>query len=150
MPSRRTIAVLEDDPERIAHFRPLLVEHFPQYELAFFEHAGEMTSWLESHFDEVVGMALDNDLPLRSMPDGTTQDCGEGREVADWLATRPPRFPIVIHSTNTWAVEYMLDVLGLAGWRIERVIPFPGTRWMTRYWIGAVRGLLENDADARD
>ena len=77
------VAILEDDPVRLAEMRACLPELLPGHAPAFFDNAGEMIAWLGDHMQEVVLISLDHDLPLRQERGGQAVDAGTGRAVAD-------------------------------------------------------------------
>lgn len=133
------IAILEDDPDRQAAMRSCLADRFPQYELRFFEAAAEMINFLRLDLDETLAIALDHDLPILEDDEGRTLDAGTGRQVADFLATRPPACPVVIHSTNTAAAVGMQHVLEEANWKTCRVTPYDDTRWIAESWFPTMR-----------
>ena len=91
----RVVAILEDDPARIAAMRACLDELLPGAAAAFFEDAMQMIAWLGRHLGDVVLISLDHDLPLRA-DRGRTVDCGTGRQVADYLASVPPICPVIV------------------------------------------------------
>ena len=94
------VAVLEDDHARIAEMRACLAEVLPGFEPVFFDDAGRMIAWLDDHLGEVVLVSLDHDLPITRSADGGVVDCGDGRMVADYLATRTPTCPVIVHTSN--------------------------------------------------
>src|SRR5258708_32047364 len=93
------IAILEDNPDRIAAMRMCMAEALPGVEVVFFENAQEMIVWLGEHLGNVVLISLDHDLPLRN-DESKTIDCGTGRQVADYLASLLPTCPVIVHSSN--------------------------------------------------
>ena len=82
------IAILEDDPPRVAEMRDALAESLPNSQAVFFEQASEMIRWLGDHLAEVVLVSLDHDLPLRQV-DGELIDFGTGRQVVNRLIAKP-------------------------------------------------------------
>ena len=104
-------------------------------------------------FGETIAVALDNDLELKPGPDGRCVDPGSGCHVADFLATRAPVCPVVIHTTNSEAAVKIEDTLRRAGWKTRRVVPFDGMNWIPTDWFRAVRraivGPLRRDPSSR-
>ncbi len=133
------IAILEDDGRRTEAMRDRLADRFWQFEHVFFDSAGEMTEYLERNFNEVIALSLDHDLELKVNAAGQTYDPGTGREVADYLATRRPSFPVIIHTTNDFGAIGMESVLREAGWQTCRVSPFGDLEWVHDSWFPAIR-----------
>ena len=77
-------------------------------------------------------------------------DPGSGRDVADFLAARQPRFPVIVHSTNVPAVIGMLTVLTEAGWTTNRVIPEQGENWIARDWLPSLRNAIVNSIETTE
>src|SRR4051812_20324905 len=113
------IVLLDDEPDRIAAMRPLSAERFPKHEVVVFENAPDMIAWLAEHLSSVRLLSLDHDLGPNQQRNGETFDPGIGRDVADFLATRPPQCPVVLHTTNRQALPGMRAVLEDAGWQVS-------------------------------
>lgn len=133
------IAILEDDKRRAEAMRDRLADRFYQFEHVFFDSSEEMKTYLEIYFDEVIAMSLDHDLELKVNAAGATYDPGTGREVADYLATRRPMFPVIIHSTNDFGAIGMESILQEAGWQTCRVSPHDDLQWVHDSWFPAIR-----------
>jgi len=133
------IVVLEDNVERQRVMRECLADRFPMYELHFFGSAGDTIQFLRKNLHETLAVALDHDLELQPGPNGALIDPGTGRDVANFLAERPPVCPVVLHTTNTAAVAGMELVLNDAGWSTLRVVPFDDLSWIGADWLRAVR-----------
>lgn len=128
------IAVLEDDAERIAAMRDWLADRFAMYEHQFFTSADQMVDWLSLNLHRVLIVSLDHDLePIRQPHPGT------GRLVADYLATKAPLFPIILHSTNRQAVVGMQQVLEESGWQCTVVAPYDDLAWIKETWWPTIR-----------
>jgi hypothetical protein len=84
-----------------------LADRFHQYDVRFFDTSAGLITFLEQHLSETLIISLDHDLEVRSGPNGQLIDCGTGREVADYLAGKSPVCPVVLHSTNSAAVQGM-------------------------------------------
>ena len=78
-------------------------------------------------------------MELRPDGAGGCIDLGTGREVADYLATREPVCPVIIHTSNTVAEVGMRMTLQESGWRTKRVIPFDDVQWIATDWFRAMR-----------
>jgi hypothetical protein len=133
------IAILEDDERRAEAMRDRLADRFYQFEHVFFDSADEIKKYLEENFDEVIAVSLDHDLELKVNAAGETYDPGTGREVADYLATRRPTFPVIIHSTNDSGAIGMESILREAGWQACRVSPFGDLEWVHDSWFPVIR-----------
>lgn len=136
---RHSLVILEDNAERVAAMRECLADKFPSFERRFFGSSQAAIAWLSQHGAAVVGVSLDHDLE-RQAPDDA--DPGDGREVADFLASRPPHCPVVIHSTNVPAAIGMEQTLADRGWQVERVLPYDDLRWIHEAWLPLMRRLI--------
>ncbi|WP_145234675.1 response regulator [Urbifossiella limnaea] len=133
------IVIVEDNADRQAVMRRLLADRFYTFDLRFFDNAPDAIAFLAVHLPDTILVALDNDLDLKPGPDGRGIDQGEGRQVAEFLAARPPACPVVIHTTNSPAAGAMEEALRCAGWKTRRVIPFDDMAWIESDWFPAVR-----------
>jgi hypothetical protein len=133
------IVILEDDPRRTEVMRDRLADRFHQFEHIFFDSSNEMIDYLKAHLDNVIALSLDHDLLLKVDDAGNTYDPGTGRDVADYLATVPPLFPVIIHTTNHSGAVGMEAVLQEAGWQACRVSPFGDLEWVHESWFPAIR-----------
>jgi hypothetical protein len=133
------VAILEDDPARVAAMRPHLAAALPNATPVFFEAAAAMIAWLDQHLGEVVLISLDHDLPIRRDADDSAIDCGTGREVADHLAALPPTCPVIVHSSNAPCAAGMVEVLTKAGWPTARVLPYDDLAWVEDDWAARIR-----------
>ena len=136
------IAILEDDFGRIDEMRACLADVLPGAECTFFDRADEMIEWLGQHLSEVLLISLDHDLPLRG-PVGQSIDYGTGRQVADYLTSiRPPKCPVIVHSSNEPCAQGMFFALKEAGWPCSRVVPYDDRAWIAASWAEDVRRYL--------
>lgn len=136
------IVVLEDNPERVAIMRACIADRFYTFAPHFFDDAREAIRFLDSHLAETLAVALDNDLEMKTGRDGRCVDAGEGRQVAEFLATKKPVCPVIIHTTNSDAAVAMEAMLRDAGWKTRRVLPFDDTNWIESDWFFALRRVL--------
>jgi CheY-like chemotaxis protein len=140
---RMTIAVLEDNGDRISVMQTVLADKFPFYSVIFCRSADAIISWLREHMDETIGLALDHDLeriPGQSDP-------GSGRDVARFLASEKPQFPIVIHSTNLHAAIGMEAILEENGWSVLRLAPYGDLEWIGESWLPTIRNMIVSQAE---
>jgi hypothetical protein len=128
------IAILEDDAGRIAAMKEWLDDRFSMYEHVIFESADRMIDWLALNLDRVLIASLDHDLEPIHQPNP-----GTGRLVADYLATKSPRFPIILHSTNRPAVAGMKQVLEDSDWLCSMVAPYDDLAWISETWWPTLR-----------
>jgi CheY-like chemotaxis protein len=133
------IGILEDNVDRQQVMRDCLADRFPMYDIRFFDDAVEMIRFLEAHRADMLVISLDHDLELKAGPNGRCIDPGTGRDVADFLASKRPVCPIVIHTSNTNAALAMQTVLKDAGWKIRRVMPMEDTQWVIDQWFPSIR-----------
>ena len=138
----KKIIILEDNADRRTAMRACIADRFYTFDTHFFDEAAEMIDFLRGNLSEALVIALDNDLDMKPGPDGRAIDVGEGRHVADFLATRAPVCPVVIHTSNSNAAVAMTETLRAAGWKTRRVLPFDDTQWIADEWFFAVRRAL--------
>ena len=127
------IAILDDGADRPSAMREVAAAHRP---------ADEMIVWLQVYLDQVALISLDHDLPLVQVRDGVRVDAGTGRIVADWLAERPPRCPVVVHTSNEQFAPGMMRVLRDGGWVHRRVYPHADCAWVADAWAEALTRYL--------
>ena len=77
------------------------------------------------------------------MRNGEVFDPGTGRDVANYLATRSPSCPVIIHTTNGLAAPGMAMVLDDAGWKNDGVVPYNDLQWISEWWLKKVSLILE-------
>ena len=66
-----------------------------------------MVLWLGDHLEEANLICLDHDLGPNRKLNGIVFDPGTGRDVVDYLTTRKPHCPILIHTSNSMAAPGM-------------------------------------------
>ena len=137
------IAVLEDDERRGDAMREEAKRLFPTVKAVFFDDAPSMMRWLKDNLLSVSLLCLDHDLGPNRERGGTIFDPGSGRDVADFLTTRQPSCPVVIHSANANSAYGMQFTLEEAGWSVERVVPFDDLAWIEAEWSGRVAAYAE-------
>lgn len=136
------IAILDDEPERIAEMGRCLARCGSGCEVIAFDNAPDMVAWLADHLESVQLIGLDHDLGPTRMRDDAIFDPGTGRDVADWLAERAPACPILIHTTNAFAAPGMVLALESAGWRCARVSPYGDLDWVAEVWVDEASSLM--------
>ena len=136
------IVILEDNLDRQAAMRACLADRFYTIDACIFDSPADTIRFLAAHLDETVAISLDHDMELIPGANGRCIDPGTGREVADFLAERPPVCPVIIHSTNVPAAVGMEEVLQAADWKTRRVTPFDDMKWIATDWFFAMRRAL--------
>ncbi len=114
------IAVLEDDPRRFTAIRSAAAGELADCEIQLFSDAREMEQWLSLNLKRLQLLSLDCDLDSTAMIDG---DCGSGEDITRFLASKSPKCPILIHSSNALRAPAMHMELVLAG--CDRVVLCP-------------------------
>ena len=138
----KTIVILEDNAARRDAMRACIGDRFYMFETRFFDDSAEMIAYLETDLVRALVISLDNDLDMKIVPDGRPVDAGEGRHVAEFLATCSPVCPVIIHTSNTNAAVAMREVLNAADWKSKRVIPMDDTAWIATDWYFAMRRII--------
>ena len=132
------IAILEDNRDRIDAMRRWLDERFRMYETYITDDPVEFNRTVKKRWMDLLFLSLDHDLFERA--DRSRDD--DGMTVADFLVTREPQCPVIVHSSNSQAAQSMEKLLVRKGWTVSRVIPFDDTTWIANEWIPTVRRLL--------
>lgn len=136
------IAILEDDDRRTEAMRDEIQRSVPQMNAIFFDNAPAMLAWLKVNLSNVRLLCLDHDLGPNRQQDGQVFDPGIGRDVTDFLVTKKPSCPVLIHSSNFTAASGMENILENAGWTVERIAPFDDLKWIKTQWSGRLEALL--------
>ena len=138
----QSVAVLEDDPDRIVEMEACLRELLPAFEQCFFDNADEMIAWLKENLAGVALISLDHDLPFVQYRNGKRVEAGCGRTVADHLAGVPPVCPVIIHTSNGDCGAGMEQALKAAGWPYQRVYPFGDYEWIRKAWAVEIQKFI--------
>ncbi len=145
---RKTIAILDDEPDRLTAMLKILSHRFPQYQVATFDNAPAMNTWLTDNIRSCILICLDHDLgPNRQLDDGVF-DPGTGRDVADLIASHDPVCPIIIHTTNRDARPGMILSLEDAGWSVSYVSPYNDVSWIGEIWSDAIGDVLRQQPNS--
>lgn len=136
------VVILEDDVERVAVMAHVLRSRFAAWNLEVFDSSYDLVDALRRDAAGIELVSLDHDL-LTLDERGHSRDLGTGRDVADFLAGRPPEFPVVIHSSNGPAADGMERVLQDARWQTVRVSPYDDLTWIEEAWFPAIRHILQ-------
>jgi hypothetical protein len=136
---RRKILILEDNLDRRAAMQRCLQDRFYQFDTIFFQSATALQDYCAQHLDEAILIGLDHDHDLQPGPNGRWLDPGTGRDVVNFLASKRPVCPVVVHSSNGPAADGMELVLNDAHWQTYRVQPFDDLEWIPTTWFRTVR-----------
>jgi len=142
-----TIAMLEDNDDRIVAMQTSIADKFPFFKVQVFRTAPAAIAWLRGHLSHVVLISLDHDLEPASELE-TDTDPGTGRDVAAFLASQSPQCPVVIHSTNVRAAQAMEGELSESGWQVERITPYDDLDWVAEAWLPIMRRFIVASARA--
>ena len=149
MTDRHRIAILEDDAARTYEFSACIRECFPDYKIEVFDNAPDMIRWLPQYLSDTRLICLDHDLGPNRLIGEQPFDPGTGRDVADYLATRQPICPVLIHTTNSLAAPGMQLVLDDAGWQCLRIVPYNDLEWVRGSWLEMVGEALSRSEQER-
>lgn len=136
------VAILEDDEGRIGAMRRQLEISVPWVSISVFDNAPDMLLWLQDNLVSVALLSLDHDLGPNRKHEGKVFDPGTGRDVVEYLCTRKPTCPVLIHSSNSTAAQGMHFALTDAGWENKRVFPLGDIEWIIKKWSSEIRELL--------
>jgi hypothetical protein len=114
------IAVLEDDPRRIAAIREAGRSCLAGNDIRVFVSARNLIEWLDSGVQNIQLISLDCDLDATLL---AGEMAGSGEDVAEYLSKKPPCCPVLIHSSNAMRAPAMHMELAMAGYRV-RLCPF--------------------------
>ena len=143
------IAILEDNPERRRAMQASAGDRLYTFETRCFQNPKDILDFLDGHLEETIAISLDHDMELTIERDGLLSDPGTGRDVADFLATKAPTCPVIIHSTNSSAALGMERVLRDADWTTIRVAPWGDLEWIEAEWVKALRNAIVANAKER-
>jgi CheY-like chemotaxis protein len=90
--------------------------------------------WLTAHQVDVDLISLDHDLDSVDRRECPPVDHGCGRPVADFIASREPTCPVIIHTSNAVAGDGMHYELKRGKWPVSRVYPRDHHEWITTDW----------------
>lgn len=141
---RKRILILEDNDDRRQAMTRWLTERLAMYELALTDDPDEFIRHTRERPEDILVVSLDHDLYDRA--DQSTELTG--MLVVDYLVEIPPRFPVLLHTTNTRDGERMRSRLVKRGWDVEWVVPFDGTSWVGTDWYPALKRAIRKAARA--
>ena len=144
---KKIIAILEDNEARTQAMRAAIADALPDATCVFFNSAHAIIEWFAVNLDSVSLISLDHDLDFLPGPEKLI-DPGDGRDVAQFLATQKPCCPVIVHTSNNEGAFSMMFTLQDAGWRAERVLPENDLEWVKSRWIETVARLITNEASA--
>ena len=106
------------------------------------DNARDFIDWLADAWTGIRLVSLDHDLGPTREREGQRFDPGTGMDVADFLVSKPPAFPVIVNSSNPMDSPIMVQRLESAGWKVRRVIPFMD-EWIPTIWLQAVENALD-------
>ena len=124
------ILMLEDESERLDRFAAVLSKLSPSVEWQHWRTAPDFIAGFKSTNREPALICLDHDLFVDHPDD---PDPGDGRDVAEFMATQSPCCHVIIHSSNAHAADSMFFTLQDAKWDVEKIAPL-GQDWIEAYW----------------
>tara|TARA_R110001592_G_scaffold82848_3_gene245285 strand:- start:1 stop:432 length:432 start_codon:yes stop_codon:yes gene_type:complete len=127
----KSILMLEDDTDRIDSFSEVLHKNAHGSLLLHWCTAPTFIRGYLDRKEEPQLIALDHDLIADTVD---APDPGDGRDVAEFLATQAPCCPILIHSTNTPCAQSMELTLRDNGWQVSRLMPMGDDRIQEFWW----------------
>ena len=134
------ILMLEDESDRLTRFDSAISKLGEAVEWRHWRTAEEFIAGFKST-DRPPGLiCLDHDL-FTDHPDDP--DPGDGRDVAEFMATQPPCCHVIIHSSNAHAADSMFFTLSDANWDVEKIAPL-GQDWIESYWWDTAIPWLKN------
>ena len=137
------ILILDDNEDRLMAMQSLLTESYPQYQIELFDNAPDTNKWLKENLSSVVFMSLDHDLGPNREREGQVFDPGTGKDVVDYLETKKPVCPIIVHSSNYEGRNRMIFSLDAAGWVTSYIIPHDELKWIYDTWRLEIVKLLD-------
>ena len=126
----KLLIMLEDESERLVRFEAVLSSQAEPIEWLHWRTASDFTSAFSKLDRSPDLICLDHDL-FTDNPDDP--DPGDGRDVAEFLASVDPCCHIIIHSSNSPAAKSMQFTLEDANWDVERIAPL-GDDWIESFW----------------
>jgi hypothetical protein len=136
------IILLDDDEARIEAMKAELSKNHPDYRVSYFDNAPEMIDFLKGNLSRAKLISLDHDLVADPLKHRESFDPGNGRDVADYLATQEPCCPVILHTTNYTARDGMYFAMDAIGWELHVVIPHDDVEWVGQEWADTVKRIL--------
>lgn len=124
------ILMLEDESERLIRFENVLSNLGDSVEWRHWRTAPDFIAGFQACRRKPSLICLDHDL-FTDHPDDP--DPGDGRDVAEFMATQPACCHVIIHSSNSHAADSMYFTLLEANWDVEKIAPL-GQDWIESYW----------------
>lgn len=90
MPADRLIFLFEDNPDRLAPMLGVLAGRLPNHRVVVFQDAGPAIAWFAEHQPFVELVSLDFDMDGVGCDPPPPVDPGDGRAVAEFVASREP------------------------------------------------------------
>jgi len=139
---KNVILIMDDDERRLHSMNALIAGSYPHYETVLINNAPDTINWLKGNLSSAVLISLDHDLGPNRERDGEVFDPGTGRDVVDYLVTKTPVCPVIVHTTNHIARDGMLFALEGAGWKTCFVVPQDDLEWIHGIWKTQIKKYL--------
>ena len=136
--SRKIIAVLEDNADRVAAMKKWLNDRFGMYEHFITDDPRRLLEVLGERAEDVLVVSLDHDL----FDSSHGREDATGMDVIHALVRGKPAFPVIVHSSNSIAAEKMVRRLRNKKWNVVSVMPIEDTAWIGRDWFYELRRLI--------
>lgn len=131
--------VLEDDEQRALFFNQSVSELLDDSTLKICQSVSQFFDHNENS-EGIDLISLDYDLSF-----SPAKDPGRGSDVADFLSSKKPRCPVILHTSDMMGRDAMSYRLESSGWDVTIVEPQgPPDMWVSSMWIQVVKKLLEN------
>jgi len=144
------VAILEDDPLRVAGMLSILAHLLPTARPAVFDAVPPLRRFIADHGHQTVLISLDHDLtrPLVDPAQCTEADRGDGRDACDLLGALPPVCPVIVHSSNYGMAAIMVHHLRDRGWDVAVITPHSDVEyeWIDTDWRAEVERLIQTGA----
>lgn len=125
---------MDDDERRLGSMNALIEGSFTDYATILIDNSPDTIDWLKDHLSSAALISLDHDLGPNRERDGAVFDPGTGRDVVDYLVTKNPACPVIVHTTNHIARDGMIFALEGAGWKTSFVVPHDDLEWIHGIW----------------
>jgi hypothetical protein len=117
---RRTILVLEDDPNRLDAMAQALKTLGKPFEIRHWDDVGTMRVEAPKWFGETCLISLDYDLSEARSTGGRGTE--NGMDAVTFLNRHEPFCPVIVHTSLRQESGMMAEALRRRGWRVAQVI----------------------------
>jgi hypothetical protein len=138
-PQSCKLLLLEDSPRRFGLFEGA-ARKIPNLTLHRWTNAPEFIRDLPNFLSGNCVLSLDYELTGSGV-----ENPGTGLDVTRFLASRSEKFPVILHTSDSYCAGLMAAQLQSAGWKTYRITP-AGIDWAERSWLPKVQALLGIDS----